>query len=56
MIAETAPRTDEEAPARVPAWVYRLDLEPPARHQSWHRAIRILRVRRSPGTRRRRVG
>ncbi len=44
-----------EAPARVPAWVYRLDVEPPARHDGWRRAIRILRVRRpSPGRGRRR--
>ncbi len=43
-----------EAPVQVPAWVYRLDLDPPARHGGWRRAIRILRVRRTGWSRRRR--
>jgi len=39
--------------ARVPAWVYRRDVEPPARHEAWRRAVRILRVRRPPHAARR---
>jgi hypothetical protein len=54
--AEAPPLVAEAAPDRVPAWVYRLDVEPPARHESWRRAIRILRVRRSPAARRVRRG
>ena len=53
--APQAPIAAEEVPVTVPAWVYRLDIDPPARHQAWHRAIRILRVRRSPQVRRRRA-
>ncbi len=45
-----------EALEKVPAWVYRLDLDPPARHDGWRRAIRILHVRRPPVGRRRRRG
>jgi hypothetical protein len=45
-----------EAPAKVPAWVFRLDVDPPARHDGWRRAIRILRVRRPSQIRRRRTG
>jgi hypothetical protein len=45
-----------EAPETVPAWVYRLDVDPPARHDGWRRAIRILHVRRVPAGRRRRLG
>jgi len=40
----------------IPAWVYRLDVEPPARHDGWRRAIRVLVVKRRPATRRRRPG
>jgi hypothetical protein len=43
-----------ERPVTVPAWVYRLDAEPPARHDGWRRAIRILHVRRQTLGRRRR--
>lgn len=45
-----------EAVEQVPAWVFRLDVEPPARHDGWRRAIRILHVRRLPVARRRRLG
>jgi hypothetical protein len=57
MTAVMAPEAPlaQEAPAKVPAWVYRLDVDPPARHEAWRRAIRILHVRRSPGVRRRRT-
>lgn len=49
----------DEAPWEVvpiPAWVYRLDIEPPARHEGWRRAVRILHVRRQAHPRRRRAG
>jgi hypothetical protein len=37
----------------IPAWVYRLDVDPPARHDGWRRAIRVLRVRRPAASPRR---
>ena len=40
----------------VPAWVYRLDVNPPARHDGWRRAIRILRLRRQAPSQRRAPG
>jgi hypothetical protein len=45
-----------EAPAKVPPWVYRLDVDPPARHDGWRRAIRSLRIGRAAQSRRRRTG
>jgi hypothetical protein len=43
-----------EMPVTVRGWVYRLEVEPPARHDGWRRAIRVLLVRRpGPGRRRR---
>lgn len=35
-----------EASPAIPAWVYRLDVEPPARHEGWRRAVRALQLRR----------
>ena len=52
-LSEAASPEAIEAP-KVPAWVFRLDMDPPARHDGWRRAIRILRIRRpAPGPRRR---
>jgi len=42
-------------PDPVPAWVYRLDVRPPARHGGWRRAVRILHPLRRPRIRRRRA-
>jgi hypothetical protein len=44
--AAAAAADPAEASVIVPAWVYRLDLVPPARHDGWRRAIRILHVPR----------